>query len=62
MPPFHVPEPAPQREERGSYLCAACWRRFPVAELHVVAECTGMGFRCRECYEKRGNVKPREVW
>jgi DNA-directed RNA polymerase subunit RPC12/RpoP len=31
------------------YRCHACWRSFPEAQLTVVDEAIGRGFRCPAC-------------
>jgi DNA-directed RNA polymerase subunit RPC12/RpoP len=31
------------------YRCHACWRYFPEAQLTVVQEAIGRGFRCSRC-------------
>jgi hypothetical protein len=46
---WRVP-PGDQVPAPGSpYRCHACWRRFPEAQLTVVNEPLGRGFRCVDC-------------
>jgi DNA-directed RNA polymerase subunit RPC12/RpoP len=37
------------RSPAAPYRCHACWRYFPEAQLTVVQETLGRGFRCRNC-------------
>lgn len=48
-----TPPPPPTLTEADSprgYYCGGCWRRFPAAELRIVTERIGCGFRCAECF------------
>jgi hypothetical protein len=37
------------RTEDAPYRCHACWHYFPEAQLTVVEEALGCGFRCPRC-------------
>ena len=40
------------------YRCHACWRYFPEAQLTVVQEAIGRGFRCHRCLRLADRSSP----